>query len=43
MTRLDEDYGSITVKYEVWNATSDDFVAVKTRTCTLSDFGLEDN
>ena len=40
---LNEDYGSITVKYEVWNAEYDKIVELKMRPCSFSDFGLDSN
>ena len=40
---LNEDFGSITVKYEQWDADEDIFIDLKTRPCTFSDFGLNSN
>ena len=40
---LNPDYGSITAKYEQWNADSDIFIDLKTRPCTYADFGLDNN
>lgn len=36
------DYGTLKAQYETWNLTSREFETVKTRPCTLADFGLAD-
>jgi hypothetical protein len=38
---LNEDFGSITVKYEQWNEDEDIWIDLKIRPCSLADFGLD--